>query len=327
VDTPSGHRTSPAGASTASHVTILAGGLSHERDVSLRSGRRVAESLRAAGLEVSVHDVDADLLRFLDQHRPDVVWPLLHGASGEDGSVRDVLELVGIPYVGTGPRECRAAWSKPVAKSVAIGAGLTTPEYVTLPQSLFRELGAQPVLDAVVARLGLPLVVKPTQGGSALGVTLVETADQLPRAMVDCFAYGNVALIERAVRGTELAVSVVDLGDGPRALPPVEVVTDGPYDYDARYNPGRTEYFAPARLDDVAAATVQDVAVRAHQALGLRDLSRTDVILDDAGVAHFLEVNVAPGMTETSLFPQAARAAGLDLSELYLAVVRQRTAA
>lgn len=308
-------------AATGAHVTILAGGLSHERDVSLRSGRRVAESLRAAGLEVSVHDVDADLLPFLVGTRPDVVWPLLHGASGEDGSIRDVLELVGIPYVGTGPRESRAAWSKPVAKSVVLNAGLSTPEYVTLPQSLFRELGAQPVLDAVVARLGLPLVVKPTHGGSALGVTLVERADQLPRAMVDCFAYGEVALIERAVQGVELAVSVVDVGLGAQALPPVEIVTTGPYDYDARYNPGRTEYFAPARLDTDVLAQVRDVAVRAHVALGLRDLSRTDVILDPDGVVQFLEVNVAPGMTETSLLPQAARAAGLDLGALYRSVV------
>jgi len=303
------------------HVTILAGGLSHEREVSLRSGRRVAESLRAAGLEVTIHDVDADLLPFLAATRPDVVWPLLHGASGEDGSIRDVLELVGVPYVGTGPRESRAAWSKPVAKSVVLGAGLCSPEYVTLPQSLFRELGAQPVLDAVVARLGLPLVVKPTHGGSALGVTLVERADQLPRAMVDCFAYGDVALIERAVRGVELAVSVVDLGHGPEALPPVEVVTAGPYDFDARYNPGRTEYFAPARLDGDVLGIVREVAVRAHVALGLRDLSRTDVILDQDGVVQFLEVNVAPGMTETSLLPQAARAAGLDLGHLYRSLV------
>ncbi len=303
------------------HVAILAGGLSHERDVSLRSGRRVAESLRAAGLEVTVHDVDADLLPFLESARPDVVWPLLHGASGEDGSIRDVLELVGVPYVGTGPRESRAAWSKPVAKNVVLGAGLCTPEYVTLPQSLFRELGAQPVLDAVVARLGLPLVVKPTHGGSALGVTLVERADQLPRAMVDCFAYGEVALIEQAIRGVELAVSVVDLGRGPEALPPVEIVTTGPYDFDARYNPGRTEYFAPARLDDDILGVVREVAVRAHSALGLRDLSRTDVILDADGVVQFLEVNVAPGMTETSLLPQAARAAGLDLGHLYRSLV------
>jgi len=316
---------SDAAAARNTHVTILAGGLSHERDVSLRSGRRVAESLRAVGLEVSVHDVDADLLPFLDATRPDVVWPLLHGASGEDGSIRDVLELTGLRYVGTGPRQSRVAWSKPVAKSVVLGAGLSTPEYVTLPQSLFRELGAQPVLDAVVARLGLPLVVKPTHGGSALGVTLVERADQLPRAMVDCFAYGEVALIERAVQGVELAVSVVDLGSGPEALPPVEIVTTGPYDYDARYNPGRTEYFAPARLDEDTLALVRDAAVRAHTALGLRDLSRTDVILDPDGVVQFLEVNVAPGMTETSLLPQAARAAGLDLGTLYRSIVDARS--
>ncbi|WP_435738945.1 D-alanine--D-alanine ligase family protein [Cellulosimicrobium sp. PMB13] len=313
----------PAGgaAERAGHVVILAGGLSHERDVSLRSGRRVAESLRAAGLEVSVHDLDATLLPFLEKHRPDVVWPLLHGASGEDGSVRDMLELLGLAYVGTGPRQSRTAWSKPVAKSTVLGAGIATPEYVTLPQSLFRELGAQPVLDAVVARLGLPLVVKPTHGGSALGVTLVTSADALPRAMVNCFAYGEVALIERAVQGVELAVSVVDLGSGPSALPPVEIVTNGPYDYDARYNPGRTEYFAPARLDDAVLQSVQDVAVRAHTSLGLRDLSRTDVILDVDGAVQFLEVNVAPGMTETSLFPQAARAAGADLPALYRALV------
>lgn len=322
---PSDQRFRAEGADTtlepAGHVVILAGGLSHERDVSLRSGRRVAESLRAAGLDVSVHDLDATLLSFLDKHRPDVVWPLLHGASGEDGSVRDMLELLGLAYVGTGPRQSRSAWSKPVAKSTVLGAGITTPEYVTLPQSLFRELGAQPVLDAVVARLGLPLVVKPTHGGSALGVTLVTSADALPRAMVNCFAYGEVALIERAVQGVELAVSVVDLGSGPSALPPVEIVTDGPYDYDARYNPGRTEYFAPARLDDSVLQAVQDVAVRAHSALGLRDLSRTDVIVDPDGVVQFLEVNVAPGMTETSLFPQAARAAGADLPALYRALV------
>ncbi|WP_265522476.1 D-alanine--D-alanine ligase family protein [Oerskovia flava] len=304
------------------HVVILAGGLSHERDVSLRSGRRVAEALRAAGVEVTIHDVDADLLPFLRQAQPDVVWPLLHGASGEDGSIRDILELLDVPYVGTGPRASRTAWSKPIAKSVALAAGIATPDYVTLPQSLFRELGAQPVLETIVKQLGLPLVVKPTHGGSSLGVTLVERPEQLARAMVDCFSYGDVALLEKAVQGTDLAVSVVDGPEGPVAFPAVEIVTDGPYDYDARYNPGRTEYFAPARLAQDVAEHVSEVAVRAHQALGLRHLSRTDLILDEDGVAQFLEVNVAPGMTETSLFPQAARAAGLELPALYRSLVR-----
>lgn len=302
-------------------VAVLAGGLSHERDVSLRSGRRVAEALRSVGVEVSIHDVDSDLVPALTDLQPDLVWPLLHGASGEDGSVRDVVQLLGLRLLGTGPRASRVAWSKPIAKTIVARAGLATPEFVTLPQSLFRELGAGRVLDAVVSRLGLPLVVKPSRGGSALGVNLVSSADDLPRAMVDCFAYSDTALIERAIVGTEVAVSVLDTGDGPVALPPVEIVTDGAYDYDARYNPGRVEYFTPARLSDDVAAAVRDAAVAAHRSLGLSRLSRTDLIVDGSGRPWFLEVNVAPGMTETSLLPQAAEGAGHNLGDLYRSLV------
>lgn len=302
-------------------VLVLAGGLSHERDVSLRSGRRVAEALRGTGLEVSVHDVDADLLPMLDQVRPDLVWPLLHGAGGEDGSVRDVLEMLDLPYVGADPRASRLAWSKPVAKTVVSAAGVATPRFVTLPQSLFRELGAPKVLDAVLGSLGLPLAVKPAKGGSALGVTIVRAAEDLPRAMVSCFAYGDTALVERAVDGTELAVSVVDTGDGPRALPAVEIVTDGPYDYDARYFPGRSEYFAPARLTPEQADAAAQAAVAVHRSLGLRHLSRSDLILGADGVPQFIDVNTAPGMTETSLLPQAAVAAGHELGRLYRGLV------
>ena len=302
-------------------VVVLAGGLSHERDVSLRSGRRVAEALRSSGLDVSVHDVDSALLPALAEARPDLVWPLLHGSTGEDGSVRDILELVGLRYGGTGPRASRVAWSKPIAKTVVARAGLSTPDFVTLPQSLFRELGAGRVLESLLARFGLPLVVKPSHGGSALGVTLVRGAGDLPRAMVDAFAYYDTALVEQAVEGRELAVSVIEDADGPRALPAVEIVTDGPYDYDARYNAGRTEYFTPARLSRAEADAVGAVAVAAHRALGLRHLSRTDLILDATGTAQFLEVNVAPGMTETSLLPQAALAGGYDLAALYRALL------
>ncbi|WP_275004991.1 D-alanine--D-alanine ligase family protein [Promicromonospora iranensis] len=302
-------------------VAVLAGGLSHERDVSLRSGRRVAEALRSTGLEVVLHDVDADLLTFLRETGPDVVWPLLHGASGEDGSVRDVLDMVGLPYVGSGPRASRVVWNKPISKAALLDAGLATPDYVTLPQSLFRDLGAQPVLDTIVRHLGLPLVVKPTEGGSALGVTIVSRAEDLPRAMVECFAYGETALIERAITGVELAISVIDGPRGPEALPAVEIVADGGYDYAARYVAGETEFFAPARLTADQAAQVSDAAVRAHEALHLRHLSRTDLILDASGTAHILEVNVAPGMTEMSLLPQAVAASGRDLAPLYRTIV------
>ncbi|KAE8763561.1 D-alanine--D-alanine ligase family protein [Georgenia thermotolerans] len=318
VDAPS---SGGEGAADGVRVAILAGGLSHERDVSLRSGRRVAAALRDRGLRVEVLDVDANLLPALERIRPDVVWPLVHGSTGEDGSLQDLLALLGLPFVGTAAAGCRLASRKPVAKAVLRAAGLPTPDYAALPQSLFREVGAQSVLRAVEDRLGLPLVVKPAGGGSALGVTVVTESSQLPGAMVACFAYGDEALIERRVAGTEVAVSVVDLGDGPRALPAVEIVTDGPYDYDARYNPGRSEYFVPARLDEARTRTVGDLAVAVHRTLGLRHLSRTDMILDDEGTAWFLDINVAPGMTETSLFPQAAQADG-PLDDLYVDIVR-----
>jgi D-alanine-D-alanine ligase len=251
-----------------------------------------------------------------------VVWPLLHGASGEDGAIRDVLDLVSIPYVGSVPSACRAAWDKPVAKSVARAEGLATPESVCLPHGTFRELGAQAVLGSIVERLGLPLVVKPARGGSALGVNVVRETTELPRAMVDCFAYGDAALVERFVDGVEVAVSVIDIGDGPTTLLPVEIVADGGvYDYNARYTAGATEFFCPARLTAEATGAVQRAALIAHRAFRLRHLSRTDLIIDRVGRPWFLEVNVAPGMTETSLLPQAVAAGGEPAGPLYRRLV------
>jgi D-alanine-D-alanine ligase len=307
-------------------VVVLAGGLSHERDVSLRSGRRVAEALRGAGLEVSVADVDAGLLPSLSSDRPGVVVPLLHGASGEDGALRDVLGMFGLPYVGSGPRSCRLAFDKPAAKTAVAEAGLATPASVTLPQTTFRELGAAAVMAALLDTLGLPLMVKPARGGSSLGAAVVRTAEELPSAMVGCFSYGDTALVEHFVTGTEVAVSVVETDGGPVALPVVEIVPDGGfYDYSARYTAGATEFFAPARLPDEVVARCAAAAVTAHQALRLRDLSRTDLIVDAEGAPWFLEVNVAPGMTETSLFPQAVAAAGQDLGALWRGLVERAT--
>ena len=298
-------------------VLILAGGLSHERDVSIRSGRRVKDALESRGVRVTMADVDPGLIPALRALGDDaVVWPLLHGASGEDGSLQALLELVGVAFVGTRSREARVAWVKPVAKAVFARGSVSTPDYVTLPQSLFREAGADQVMGALLERFPLPLVVKPARGGSALGVSLVTEPGQLAQAMVQCFAYGDMAMIERAVFGTEVAVSVIGTGDSARVLPAVEIVCDGPYDYDARYNPGRVEYFAPARLDQAAAAAVEAAALDVHRTMGLVDVSRIDMILDD-GVAQVIDINIAPGMTETSLLPQAAEASGADLGVLY----------
>ncbi|MGH3387789.1 MAG: D-alanine--D-alanine ligase family protein [Actinomadura sp.] len=294
------------------HVVVLAGGLSYEREISLRSGRRVADALRGLGVDVELRDADASLISALTSPAPDVVFPVLHGAAGEDGSIRDVLELLGTPYVGARPDACRAAWDKPTAKAIVRTAGLSTPDSVALPRELFHDLGAAAVMERVVARLGLPLFVKPTRGGSALGAAIVRDAAELPAAMVGCFAYGDAALIEQCVDGVEVAVGVID-GD-PDALPAVEIVAaGGVYDYTARYDSSRTEFISPARLSAEAARAAADMALTAHRSLGLRDISRTDLIVDPSGSAHFLEVNVAPGMTETSLLPMAIAAAGLDL--------------
>ncbi len=304
-------------------VVVLAGGLSHERDVSLRSGRRVSEALRGAGLEVEERDVDATLLPALRRDRPACVFPLLHGETGEDGALREVLELLDLPYVGSTPDACRVAFDKPVAKTLVARAGLNTPEAVTLPHGTFREVGATAMMDALVERLALPLVVKPVRGGSALGCTVVRDPADLPGAMVGCFAYGPIALVERFVAGTEVTVSVVDTGSGPRALPAVEIRPDsGVYDYSARYTAGSTEFFVPAKLSDEVAAACAEVAVTAHTTLGLRDFSRSDLIIDADGRVWFLEVNVAPGMTETSLVPLSIEADGLDLGQVCADLVR-----
>ena len=305
-------------------VMVLAGGLSAERDVSLRSGRRVAEALRSARPDWEVHerDVDAMLLSSLADNAPDCVVPLLHGAAGEDGAVRDVLECLGLPYVGSRPNACRLSFDKAVAKTLVRRAGVATPEWVALPHATFRELGAPAVMAALERGLGFPLVVKPTRGGSALGVSVVRTPDELPAAMVGAFAYGDVALLERFVEGTEIAVGVVETADGPVALPAVEIVPDGGlYDYSARYTAGTTQFYVPARLDTAVAAAAAEAALTVHRTLGLRDWSRSDLIVGADGTVNFLEVNVAPGMTETSLVPQALSAAGIDMGAQMAALV------
>lgn len=303
---------------------MLAGGLSHEREVSLRSGRRLAAALRDVGVAAREWDMDAALIERLRTDPPDAVAVALHGGEGENGSIQAVLELLGVPFVGTSAPACRRAWDKPTAKAELARAGLHTPDWIALPHTTFRALGAQAVLDAMVDRLGLPLMLKPDQGGSALGAHVVTDRAELPGAMVDCLAYSDTVLAEHFVAGTEVAVSVVHDGAEPRALPPVEVdPIGGSYDYSARYTPGAADLHCPARLDGSVLKALEEAALAAHQLLGLRDVSRTDAIVDAAGRVQILEVNVSPGLTDTSLLPTAARAAGMELGELYAALVER----
>lgn len=309
--------------SSGLYVVVLAGGISHERDVSLRSGRRVADALAEAGHRVVLRDPDAGLLPFLATERPDVVFPALHGSSGEDGSLLDLLNALAVPTVGSTGAAARRAWSKPVASSLATHAGLAVPRSIVLSHEAFRELGAASVLRVVRDALEGDLVVKPGSGGSAQGVTIVDEPNELPRAMVEAFTYDDVAVVEHRVHGTEIAVAVIDTGDGPRALTPVEIEpTRGVYGFQDRYNAGETTFYAPSRLDDAISGSVADAAVHAHRALGLRDLSRIDFIVDAEGTAWFLEANVIPGLTETSLVPLAIEASGTDAASVYSGLVR-----
>ena len=302
-------------------VLVLAGGISHERDVSLRSGRRVADSLASHGITVELRDPDATLLSYLRASRPDVVWPALHGASGEDGALRGLLDFIGIPYVGSRSDAARLAWDKPTAKTIVGRVGVSTPRSITLPRDAFRELGAHSILDEIQDEFSGPLVVKPAQGGSAQGVTVVDDRALLSRAMVDAYTYCDSALIEQKISGTEIAIGIIDNGDGAVALPAVEIQPlSGVYSFEARYNAGETRFFVPARITPEIAARAERAALDAHAALGLRHLSRVDLIIDGAGTPWFLEANVLPGLTETSILPQALEAAGHDLGWVYSAL-------
>ena len=306
------------------HILVLAGGLSAERDVSLRSGRRVAEALRDRGHTVEVADIDSGLLDRLKSDSPAAVVPLVHGAAGEDGALRDVLDALNIVYVGSTGDACRAAFDKPAAAARLRSHGINVPPSVALPHSTFRDLGATSVLDAFASSLGLPLVVKPTRGGSALGVSIVNDLQELSAAMVGAFAYGDTVMLEQYVRGVEIAVSIFDDGTTATALPAVEIQPDAMfYDYQCRYTAGATEFFVPARLDVSVIESANEIALAAHNELGLRDWSRADMIVDSAGQVHVLEMCVAPGMTETSLYPQAVAAAGFDLGDITAQLVRK----
>lgn len=311
-------------------IVVLSGGLSHERDVSLRSGRRVAKALRDRGHTVVEADIDDKLIPFLLQTTDPVVFPVLYGGSGEDGSLRQVLQLIGVPFVGSSPSASRLVFDKSISIPFLGKCGIATPRQAALPGDMFAELGAGSLVQALVQRLGLPLMVKPARGGSAMGCTKVTRAEELPSAIVTALAYGQMVIVEEFIAGTEVAVSVIDRGGEPFALPAVEIrPLSGIYDYDARYTPGATRFVCPASLDESVTRACLDMALSAHRILGLTDFSRSDMIVTEDGTPVLLEISVAPGITGTSTFPIAVEVAGFNLGELceeWLGIARGRYA-
>jgi D-alanine-D-alanine ligase len=294
-------------------VAVLKGGRSLERGVSLRSGARVEDALERLGHEVVDLDVGRDLVKRLSDERPDVAFVAMHGVGGEDGTAQELLEILGIPFTGPGAAACARCMDKSQAKHAIREAGLPTPDWFAFSQTAFRELGAADALPRLEQSLGFPLVVKPSRGGSSLGVKFAASAAEIPQALVSAFSYDDRVLLERFVAGRELAVSVL----GEEALPVVEAIpAEGDsYDFEARYEIGRTRFVCPAELAPAEQAAVTETALATYRALGCSGFARIDLILGPDG-PEVLEANAIPGLTDTSLLPQAAEAAGMSFEDL-----------
>jgi D-alanine-D-alanine ligase len=308
---------------TALRVAVLKGGRSLEREVSLRSGARVEDALKRLGHEPVGIDVDHDLVRRLRELAPDVCFLALHGRDGEDGTIQELLEILGLPYTGSGVSACIRCTDKVLAKHHFEDAGLPTPDFVAFTETAFKQLGAAEALGEIAERIGFPMVVKPADQGSALGLRVAASAAEVPGALVAALSYSSKVLLEQYVAGRDLAVSVL----AGVALPIVEAMPEtGMYDFDARYEIGRSRFVCPAELPDDVTAAAQRLAVRVHELLGCRDVSRVDMLLDADGGLHVLEANVIPGLTETSLLPQAADAADIRFDDLIARLIESARA-
>jgi D-alanine-D-alanine ligase len=314
-------------------VAVLKGGRSLERSVSLRSGAHVQEALERLGHEVLALDAGPELIAELVAAKPDAAFIALHGREGEDGTVQSLLEAIGTPYTGSGPAACMCCTDKALAKHLMRDAGVPTPEFHMLREASIKELGAAAAMEDIERVLGFPLVVKPAVGGSALGVKFARANGELPGALVGAFSYDRTVLIERYVKGRDLAVSVLGgekvarSGASPTdavALPVVEAVPreEDFYDYESRYEIGMTTFVCPAELGAETTERAQELALRVYGLLGCHGVARVDLMLEDGtGELWVLETNVVPGLTETSLLPQAADAAGIGFDELVARVL------
>ena len=315
-----------------SRVAVLAGGQSLERQVSLRSAGRVRDALEQLGHEGIAIDVGPDLVDRLADTHPDVAFIALHGRDGEDGSVQEILELMGVAYTASGASACMRCMDKVLAKHALRDAGLPTPDFYSFSQTAFQSLGAALALPAIEERLDFPVVVKPAAQGSALGIRFAATAADVPTAIVAAFSYDTKVLLERYVAGRDLAISVLDRVEGPEALPIVEAIprNGDHYDFEARYEIGRTDFVCPAVLEPEIARRAQALAVDAYRVLGCYGFARIDLMLSaGTGELTVLEADAIPGLTETSLLPQAAEAAGISFAAfvervLELALARAR---
>jgi D-alanine-D-alanine ligase len=303
-------------------VAVLKGGGSLERRVSLRSGAQVQDALERLGHETVAIDVGPELIGRLLEDRPDAAFIALHGGEGEDGTVQELLEAIGVPYTGSGPAACMRCADKVLAKHLMGEAGIPTADFRAFREPSIKGLGAGAAIAAVGDWLGFPLVVKPSSQGSALGLKFAMDGEALPGAIVGAFSYSRKILLERYIAGRDLAVSVLDGAspeDPPVALPVVEAIPreEDFYNYESRYQIGMTTFVCPADLPEQTRSRAQALAIEVYELLGCHGFARVDLMLaEETDELWVLETNVVPGLTETSLLPQAADAAGIDFDRL-----------
>ena len=298
-------------------VAVIAGGLSHERDVSLASGRNLVRELSGLGVEVHAYDFDRNLLHTLERDKVVAVLPALHGQFGEDGEIQTLLELIGMPYVGSRSHACRLAYDKATARELLRRDGIPVPDSVGLSAQTFRDIGAAALMEHVMHRLGTRVVVKPTRGGSALGVAGVDGLAALPSALVGTYAYCEDALVERFHDGVDVSVVVLETDEGLTSLEPVAIEYEKGHEFDftARYTAEFVSLTRP-ELSQAQLDRLGEVSRQAHRTLGLRDLSRSDFIVGADGSFVVLETAITPGTTETSVLPFACTASGTSLGEV-----------
>lgn len=300
-------------------VALLAGGKSNERPISLKSAEGAKEALEQAGYQVDQIDpADNKQLKKLVDGKYDVAFLVLHGKGGEDGTIQGFLETIGLPYTGSGIWSCATALDKTKAKFYYIKEGIPTPEALTV------SLSDDYNLDDIVLELGEKCAVKAATEGSSIGVYIVKGKEAIGQAIKDAFNIDKSVLIERYVAGNEYTVAVIDTDEGPEALPIIQIIPRAEsYDFDSKYAPGGSEHICPAELPENKAKEMQEYAIRAHKCLECKGISRNDFLMDEEGGLWILESNLLPGMTATSLVPDAAKAAGIPFPELCTTLIKE----
>ncbi len=304
------------------NIGVLMGGRSAEREVSLRTGEAVYNALKTKGYTAVKIDVDYDVVEKIKAEGIELAFLTLHGKYGEDGTIQGILEMLDIPYTGSGVLASALAIDKIATKKMLLFEGLPTPRYILAERKKAEIDGLEATGEQIYHEMGLPLVIKAPTQGSTIGISFVRNKEEIVPALELAYRYDPVALVEQFIEGVELTASVLG-NDDPVALPLIEIVSaTGVYDYKAKYTSGMSEHIIPPRIPEKQQNIVKDLAVRTFKALGCRGLARVDFLIDRRDNPYILEVNTIPGMTATSLYPDAARAAGIEFPDLIDKIVK-----